>query len=441
MILLKLKILYIALVLILIPMNSSVQGGQLMTLEDCIAAGIKNNSKLEAYRHSLTAAEYGVKSAAADFLPSVSSSYNINRIASEKSIGPTEADYLDQDVHTFNIKLTQILFAGFRILNTYQKATAREKMAIADMNLEELNLIYKIKTNFFRLMKARQDVDMLAKSINRLNENIKAVEMFFEKELISYADVLQAKVDLSNAKEQLGIAENNVRRERAGLFFLMGQPMETDMEFAGGLYAMGLEKFHYDTLVATAVKQRPDIKSLEFQREMVRKDEAIALGGYFPVIQAEVGYTDQDRDYEELATSLFGTTDRDQRNSYWSAGIYATWKLFDGGHSWFEKKRLNSEVQKIDSLIKEAVNNISTGIQKALFSISDAEQRFQSTGETIKLSEEFYTNEEHRLKAGVTTIPNLLKANERLMQAKASQATAVLDYYLAKAELQLITGE
>jgi outer membrane protein TolC len=429
-------------VLILILLSGPVLAGQAMTLEDCIAAGLKNNPSLEAARDGITAAGYGIKSARADFLPSLSSGYSISTIISERSEGPTEADYLDQNIHTVNIKLTQILFAGFRTLNSYRKAEAREQVAIAEKNLEQLNLIYKIETSFYRVMKALQDVKMMDESINRLQENIKAAELFFEKELVPYADLLQAKVDLSDAKERLGIAENNVNRERAVLFSLMGRPMEPEIEFSGDFYnAVSPELFDYDTLMALALKQRPDIKSLEFQREMLRKDSAVAAGGYLPVIQLDLGYTDQNRDYDKLEQSLVGSYDRDQKNAYWSAGIFASWKMFDGGRSWYEKKRFDTEARKIDSLILEAEGLISTGIRKAMFSLSEAEQRFQSTGETLKLSEEYYANEEHRLKAGISTVPALLKAGERLTQVKGNRTNAILDYHLAKAELKAITGD
>jgi len=434
---------HVLLVLILILLSRPVFAGQtLMTLDDCVAAGLKNNPSLEAAKDSVTAAGYGIKSARADFLPSLSSGYSISTIISERSEGPTEADYLDQDIHTFNIKLTQILFAGFRTLNSYQKAEAREKVAIAEKDLEQLNLIYKIETTFYKLMKALQDVKMMNESINRLQENIKAAESFFEEELVPYADLLQAKVDLSDAKERLGIAENNVNRERVVLFSLMGRSMEPEIEFSGDFYdAVSPEVFDYDTLMALALKQRPDIKSLEFQREMLRKDSAAAAGGYLPVIQLDLSYIDQNRDYDKHAQSLTGSYDRDQKNAYWSAGIYATWKMFDGGRSWYDKKRLDTEARKIDSLIIEAEGLISTGLRKAMFSLSEAEQRFLSTGETLKLSEEYYANEEHRLKAGVSTIPALLKAGERLTQVKGNRTNAILDYHLAKAELKIITGD
>ena len=141
----KLGILYTSLVLVLIlltdPAWAQASTGQTMTLEDCLKLGIENNPSLKAARLSVSAAGQDIKIARADFLPSVSSSYSVSSLASQSSKGYTDSDYLDQDTRAFNIKLTQILYAGSRIIKSYEKAGIFEQVAKAEMNLEKLELI------------------------------------------------------------------------------------------------------------------------------------------------------------------------------------------------------------------------------------------------------------------------------------------------------------
>ncbi len=170
---------------------------------------------------------------------------------------------------------------------------------------------------------------------------------------------------------------------------------------------------------------------------MYEKEAAISMGAYLPVIKLDIGYYDQDRDYDEPAASGI---ERDQRNKYWSAGVYATWDLFDGGRAWFTGKKYNIEIKRIKELIKDAENMITTGIRKALFSLSEAEQRIESTSDAVIAAKEYYKREDKRLKTGIGTIPALLDAQARLTRAQGNYTQALLDYQLARAELKLMMG-
>ncbi|MCG8638261.1 MAG: TolC family protein [Desulfobacterales bacterium] len=412
-----------------------------MTLEQCLEVGVKNNPSLNAARIMLDGADYDIKTARADFLPSVSSGYSATVLTSQSSKGLEEEDYLDQTIRSFNIKLTQILYAGARIVNTYKKAKITKQVQQAEMALQKLELVYNIETTFYRLMKARQDVIMLTESLNRLAESTRAAQAFFDKELVPYVDVLQARVDLAEAKEQMGIAKNNVNREKANLFSLMNIPFDPDVLFAEDHYQIEEESYSFDNSLQQAKLNRPDIKSFMFQRDIAQKEARISLGKYLPVVTLEAGYFDQDRDYEEMTSNFLGPVDRDQRNRYWSTGVSVTWNMFDGGRSWFEREKYKTEIKRLNALINEAENMIATGIRKALFSLSEAEERIQGSTKNLTAAKEFYAREEKRLKAGISTIPALLDAQERLIRAQANKTQAILDYQLAKSELELMRGE
>jgi outer membrane protein TolC len=158
------------------------------------------------------------------------------------------------------------------------------------------------------------------------------------------------------------------------------------------------------------------------------------------MVKFDIGYHDQNRDYDAPAVTSSGFFDRDQRNRYWSAGVNVSWELFDGGRAWYEKQKYETEEKKIDALMDDAKTTIATGIRKALYSLSEAEQRMVSAGQTLSAANEYYDAEENRLKAGLATIPSLLDAQERLVRAEGNQTRAILDYQVAISELKMMTG-
>jgi len=424
----------------LILVTGSALAAETMTLDQCLKTGLKNNPALKASLFNAEAAGENIKVARADFLPSLSSGYSVNTISSIASHGPTDADYLDQAIGSFNVRLSQILFAGFRVINAYQKATLSEEMARAQSDFKASELTYRIETTFYGLMKARQDVTIATESVRRLEENVKAAQAFFEKELVPEVELLQVRVDLADAKTQLGIAKNNVNRERVALLSLMNLEAEADVDFLEESREIVLQQLSFDEALQAAVRNRQDLRVLNYQLDIAKKQAAMALGKYLPVVRFTVDYQDQDRDYEEPGLSFSIPYDRDQRNRYWSAGVYATWDIFDGGRSWYEKRRHQTDEQKILALMEDAKNTISTGIKKALYSMSEARERMAGSAEAVSAAKAYYAGEEHRLKAGISTIPALLDAQVRLARAEGNQARAVLDYQTATSELKLMTG-
>ena len=415
----------------------------MFTLNNCIEYGLKNNPALKAAEFSVNSAVQNKKAVRADFLPSISSSYSLNSIISEDTKGPSETDYLDQDIINFSVRVSQVLYAGSKICNTFAKAKAQENMYLAEKKLTKLELIYNIETTFFQLMKTKQDVNIIADTVKRLKEGVKSADAFFQKQLVPYVDLLQAKVDLADAEQQLSMAKNSVNRVRVELFALMHIPLNDEINFTGGLDYYSLNyQITYEACLKKALKNRPDLESLKNQVIIYEKEAAISSGTYLPVIKFDAGYYDQDRDYDKLAYSSYtGYYNRDQRNKYWSAGVYATWNFFDGGRGWYQKEKYNYEVKKIKELIKDAESIIKTGIHKALFSLSEAEQRIKLASDAVNAAKEYYNREDKRLQAGIGTIPAFLDAQARLTRADGNHIQSLFDYQLARAELKLMAVE
>jgi len=411
-------------------------GEQKMTLEQCLKTGMENNPSLKAAQFDVDISAQGIKQARADFLPSVSSSYSMTpiRSISIKAAGDPDTDYVDKDVRSFSIRLTQILYSGSRITNTYQRARISKQLAQTEKALAGMELAYRIETTFYKLMKAKQDVLTTQESVSRLTESVKSAEAFLKRELVPRVNVLQARVDLADAQDLYKIAQNDVNRQRVELFSLMNQRLDPAIAFSGRLNSLLATEPVFDDSLKYALDNRPDIKSLVHQFEIAEKDAQIAMGKYLPTVKFDVGYYDRNDEYEELENY-------DKRNRYWSAGLTASWDLFDGGRAWYEKEKYNTQAKKISALIEDAKNEIATGIYNALYSMNEAKQRIKSSAEALTAANEYYDVEENRLKAGLSTIPSLLDAQDRLLRAQANETRATLDYQLAVSELKFYTGK
>ena len=269
----------ISIVILIVVMVSCPVGAQIqMNLRDCLGYGFEHNPTLKAADYRVAASEEARKSVRADFFPSLSTTYSLNRLNSQSAKGPTETDYLDQDTRDFSIRLSQVLYAGSRIVNAYNISVIEKERKMFDKDLAELELAYNIEIIFFQLMGAEQDVKIALESVKNLEEGVKSARAYFKKELISYAEVLTTEVDLDNAQQKLSIAKNDVNRKRVALFSLMNMQVSETIDFEGGLdfYSNEYES-SFDRCWEIASKNRPDLESLSLQVTIDKKRQSVPL--------------------------------------------------------------------------------------------------------------------------------------------------------------------
>jgi len=410
-----------------------------MILSQCLDYAFKNSPTIKEADYAVAAVNESRKAVRADFLPSLSSAYTLNRLENENAKGRADNDYLNQYTRNFSVTLSQVLYAGNRTFNNYSKAKLDLERQKADRKLAELELSYNVQTAFFQLMGAKLNVRVTIESVNRLGAGAASARAYLEKSLIPYAEVLSAEVDLADAQQQLSRAKNNVNRKRIALFSLMNHPVSDTVVFEGGLaFFKNDYPSEFGVCWEKAKFNRPDLESLAKQVGMAEKQAASVMGTYLPMVKLNLGYNDLNRDYDSLSTSYY---DRDQRNRYWTAGVTASWELFDGGRSWYNRKKNLQEALRIKERIKQARLSIQEGIRKALFSIAEARQRIDAGKKAMEAAKEGYKVEEHRLKAVLTTFPNLLDAQVRLTRAQGNYTQALLDYQLGRSELEFMLGE
>ncbi|SHO52261.1 TolC family protein [Desulfopila aestuarii] len=432
----------ISTVFLLCTAHLSAYAAQQLTLDECIQLGLKSNPAIKSAKLKVDWSEEGIKEARSDFLPSLSASSSYAKIDNIYASGPTDSDFINQSQFVHSLRLSQILYAGSRIYNTYSRAMVQKDMEEAEQEFAKTKLILNIEATFFQLMKAKEDVAAATDTVERLKSSLQAASAFYKQEMAPYVEVLQAKVDLANAEDQLSQLKNNVDRKRAELFQLMNIPFSETIRFDGGLgyYTTGF-KTTPEECWANAVRNRSDLKSLQKQIDMVEKDIQIAKGKYLPVVQMNVSVNDSLLNYAERGYSGYTSIDRDQHNTYWNAGVSVTWNLFDGGRAWYEKNKNVLDKLRLLEDIKGLENDINAQIRTELLTLSEAESRIASTSSAVEAAREYYATEEKRFQAGIATIPSLLDAQARMTRADANHNQARLDYHLARASLKFITGQ
>jgi len=412
-----------------------------LNLQEAVELGLEQNPTIRAMDFGIERSLSEVKSVRGRFLPRISAGYSQTFVESIDAAGPTDADYLNQKQESWRVGLQQPLYAGKTIVNTYQKARILEQVSRLEKESEERKLIRQIQEEFLALLKTREDRRSLEQTVKRLEVSHEAVEAFAASQMVAYVEVLQARVELEDARQQLAQAENKEIVSKTRLDALLGLDGRSDVSYIGDLADIDLHRDFDLSLCQQAANQgRTDLMLVEDNIRIAGKERDIAAGRRLPWVTFQLSAIDYARDYEKDELLYGRTYDRDQQNQYWIAGITVDWTLFSGGENYYRQESMVNEIKRLQSLYEDTAASIRTEVRTSLLRLQESRLRVEATRGNLGTAQEGYRMETERFRHRVGTVQGLLNAQDRLARAEANLNKAFLDYRLALADLYYAMG-
>lgn len=413
-----------------------------LTLAESIRYGLEHNPRIQAAHFAVQKAAADIGVARSEFLPSLSMSLDYTDLNSITASGPTDIDYIDQDIGLGTFQAVQTLFAGLTVINSYQKAKLGRELSKAQKAQEEMRLILDIQTHFLQYLKAREDVRSLEDKVRRLKVNVKVARSFVEQRMVPYVHVLQAEVDLADARQEFIKAQNTLRTQRVQLNMFLNLPYSIQTVYQGDLKRMSYDfSKMVDTCLERAFENRPEIQVAQKSLAMAAKEVDIAFGQFSPKLQVKSNYYIRDRDYGNPGVDMFGNSyDRDQKNRYWSVGVQVQWPFFEGGRKYYQYTKAKQEVSRLEQQLISTKNQIRTQVRTSYMTMLNAAERIDATQKAIQEAKEGYKRSNKRYLTKLGGLPELLDAQIRLTRAERNHTQALADYQLSLANLYYAMG-
>ena len=124
----------------------------------------------------------------------------------------------------------------------------------------------------------------------------------------------------------------------------------------------------------------------------------------------------------------------------WSAGVNASWNVFDNGLTQASVKSANMALAKAQEEAAQTDDQIRLDVRKAYLGLQAAEKNIQTTSVAVTRAEEDYKIAQVRYSAGVGTNLDVMDANEKLTTARTNYYTALYNYNTSKASLDKAMG-
>jgi len=428
------RVLYF-LALLFFCVNAYAEQVKVYTLEESIEEALANNWKLRAKEEKINQSRYIKNQARAEFLPKLSTSYGYRRDGWNPVLkSPQFGEFQIGSLNNFQWKgtVTQPLFTGFALLSNYRLAELGIDQSEAQVELERLDLVFRVKTAYFDILTADMAVETALKAAKALESHAEVARNFYKVGMIPINDLLESEVNANNAKHDLISARNNARLARCAFNTILSRPVNApvdvaeieDYEPVGGSFQDYLEK---------ALKDRPEMKLIRIN--LLQADQQIRLAGsdYYPEVTLSWDYIKQG-DTASVSGSDY------HEASQWQAMAGLTWTFWEWGKTHYSVKEQESVKNELLQTQMELETNIQLEIKDAFLGLETSEANIPITRKAVEQGEENLRVSQERYKAQVTTSTEVLDAQRYLTRSRVNHFTALYQYHEAKARLMRAIG-
>ena len=253
------------------------------------------------------------------------------------------------------------------------------------------------------------------------------VSALTKSKLKSDLDLSFANVNLSQAKLLYLDALDNDKAAMASLSAILGYPTLENFEPIDATEAPAPPPADIDRLIADAFAQRPEILSLEFQAESIKKEHQAAHDEYYPTISALAAFGDSP------------VRDDQVYGPYGAAGVNLQIPVFNGFLFSARSREAELRAQAAQQKLNNLRNRISRDVRTSWLAATTAFDRVTVSEQLLAHANQALDLAQTRYKLGLSSIVELSQAQLQQTQAEIGNAQAGYEYRLALSTLRYQT--
>ena len=305
---------------------------------------------------------------------------------------------------------------------------AQSDVDLAKDQLEEVRLRVRVgvRKAFFDMLHAQDESRIHEQHVGIAQQAIEAARIKYSVGKIPQVEVLKAQVALTRLAEHMVRFDRDAEVARARLNTLMGRQPETPIVVRGE-YAVTTPLPPLETLLTTAMQQRPDLIEAAADVEKSRKEQDLAKKAMVPDFSVSGGY-------------MLLPSDQNPRNNY----------MLEGSMSlpWLNRRKHDAEVSEAAVAVSEKNAEVTAMKTAAVGQIEESLAEARAAQRLARVYEESLKPQaEQTLHAAVVAYENdqtsfldLLDSQMTVVDVDLAAIDALADFNMKMADLEMAVG-
>lgn len=178
-----------------------------MTLSDCVEYAISHNPNLFVSYEQIKASQAGIGEARSNYAPKLTGRVNYNH----NNNNGTRIVNSQENSIGFTAGISEMIWDFGRTQAKINMAKYDAESAQYDYDWDVLGVVYDVKINYYRVLSALANLDIYEQNVRIQTLNHERTKAMFDEGLKSKIDVVNAEVNLTDAKIQLVEGRNTLQ--------------------------------------------------------------------------------------------------------------------------------------------------------------------------------------------------------------------------------------
>jgi outer membrane protein TolC len=321
---------------------------------------------------------------------------------------------------------TWTAFDSLKTQKEIRRADLLKASATSSAKAVDQQIVLRVVVAYQQVLYAQREIDVVRHEQETAAALLASVEDHVKAGLAVESDRMSALVNVAARKEELIAAQGDLELAWAQLREAMGAP-ELQESVLKPIEPHAFPTLPLEQEIATAVKTRPDLRSMGEAQSAQASAQGAAKSDFGPRVSA-YGNWEDDR------TSFAGSG-----GNNWVAGVQISVDILPAGkHA--QLVRENAAKQRIDAQLAASEQHVQLEVSRAHIHRQTAELTLETARAAMDESAESLRILKNRYNAGLATINDLLRGEDAERQSQSSYWHAVYSNALAYAELLYATG-
>ncbi|MBD1872525.1 TolC family protein [Nodosilinea sp. FACHB-131] len=409
------------------PEEVEILGTQPLSLETAIELAYRNSEELRVAQLRLERDQAGLRVQQATRLPTVDLGADL-QTSNQSSSG--SGGTFDSTSTTAGSTLRTDYDLGLSGERSARIRAAERQVRVSELQVEQTreDLRLNTTTDYYAVQEAIEQIRINQAFLEAAERNLRDTQLREEVGVGTRFDVLQAEVQVANARQTLTQATSQRQISQRQLARRLNIQPSIDLTTLAvniaGAWPLSLEES-----IVLAFQNRSELEQFLVEREFNDAQRQASLAAVRPNLGVFAQYGVQ-----SLLSSSSGASS--SIDDGFSLGAQFNWRLFDGGAARARADQSEIDIETDESEFESARNDIRVQVEEAYYTLVSNQSNIDTASVAVNQAEEALELANLRFNAGVGTQLEVINAIRDLTEAQGNLVTAVLEYNRALARLE-----
>jgi outer membrane protein len=407
-----------------------------LSLLEAVNLALKNNLPLQSSRRDINFAASTYRAAMAGYYPKVQVNLTSQQFLSTFAVGTTGLQSSQVYTGGLNLTASMPLDLSGAIGRSVQQALIGFVKAKASYVVSSQTLIGQVYQQYYELLRSLDTVKIDQGQLDYTSEQLRIAQERLKTGRVPAVDVLTAKVQYDNARQNLKVDEGLVEIAKSQLRNTMVIPQDVDIIATDSL-TFQPETIKFEPGLKEALENRVEIKTARLSLQAAHISLKSTYDPYLPTlsITGGYGYNIAGRNPSE------GWQNRPTAPTYSYGGtLTVPLLLFDGGVIRENKVRALIGIEQAQANLKESQETVAFEVKNNLVTMDNSRERVEIGKESVELARETLRIAEMRYGLGVSGYLEVTDSRNNLRTAEVNNLSAIISYNNAKIGVYRVLG-